>query len=404
MKSLIKKLTTCSLLLLFFSRFILTTIPAQAALLLLFLRKPVLPTKVYIYLLVVIFYWVTVFLTGYSNIQAQHLLFYFSFIPPLLAMFSMKLNTTTSLFIIDKFIIAICMVTILEAFLVNSPLLDYLYFFPPEGSSERVNFLGFYQRPLGIAGNASMTSIVLIFSIVLADAKNQIFSSGISEPGIQGETKIQIFLDRQTIFLTIAILVLASGTGFILLLLYLFTKLLAKFKLNEKYLVLFISTLAFLALLIFSSILVSEPGVGFDKFSVVYLDFIIKHKIDNVIDVFENQNINIISVLFGQQVNTSMSHASTSSDFGFLTMYSAIGALGSALVLSTPILFMSSLHKFFIPTIFFYLSFIHYPGLLSPPGAVLFSLYIYILNNHSRLRNGQCITYSITQPSTRYKT
>lgn len=377
MKPLIRKSTAFSLLPLYFSRFILTTIPAQLLLILLFLRRPALPPKIYIYLLMVIIYWVTVLLTGYSNIRLQHLLFYFSFIPPLLFMLAMKPNANIQLFITDKFIVVICILTITEAFLVNSPLIDYLYFFPQEGSSERTNFMGFYQRPLGISGNASMTSAILIFSIVLADAKNKIFSSAISGRGIQGKKKIKKTFDRRMILITICILTLASSTGFILLLLYFLIK-------YRKY---FILISALIALLFLGAPPPTEDDLVFQKISITYVKYIYNHKVNSLIQVFKFENKTITSVLFGEQANTSMLHAATSSDFGFLVMYYAIGVLGSVLVLSTPLLFMSSLRAFFIPTIFFYFSFIHYPALLSPPGAVLFSLYIYLMACHSRLRS-----------------
>jgi len=395
-----KKLSRHSLQLLYFSRFILTTIPAQAALLLLYMRKPVLPVKFLFYILCVIFYWACIFSFGYSAIRFQHVLFYFSFIPPLVILSSQK-QPDVPVFISDRFIIAIFALTILEAILVNSPIAEHLYFFSlPEDSSERVKFMGFYQRPLGIAGNASMTSCVLIFSVVLADTVKDILTGISSYEKCTSHASTREHTDNiftyRTLLLIVSILILASGTGFVLLLLYLSFKLFSRFQLKLNSLLQLIGMVALLIVCIYGSIYLTTTIDDFDKFSMSYAELIYDYKIEIVRSNLEMQNANLISVLFGMQTETSLSEALTSGDFGYIVMYNAIGLFGSILVLIVPLLFISTITKFIIPTIFFYLSFVHYPGLLSPPGAVLFSLYIYLMLNYNHYDRHQHATDNIT--------
>jgi hypothetical protein len=51
-------------------------------------------------------------------------------------------------------------------------------------------------------------------------------------------------------------------------------------------------------------------------------------------------------------------------------------------LLAAPLLYSASWRRFAGPTIFFYMTFIHYPSLLSPPGAVLFGFYVFFLSRH----------------------
>ena len=69
-----------------------------------------------------------------------------------------------------KYLFLIFIISLVEAIIVNTSFINYLYFFPSEGSSERALNFGFYQRPLGICGNSSMTSCTLIFGACLLDS------------------------------------------------------------------------------------------------------------------------------------------------------------------------------------------------------------------------------------------
>lgn len=369
-----KKLGDYSLRLLYFSRFLTTTVPAQAALSLVCLGRPIiLPARVYIYLVLVASYWLSVFSLGYSVFQLQNLLFYFSFIPPLLVLFSMK-SKITPIFITKSFITIIVVLTVAEALLINSPLGSYLSFlYRDENMAAFTEFMGFYKRPMGISGNASMTSCVLIFSMVLSDSMNKLLPNDSTK---RDETNA--FFTHTTYGVTVAILVLASGTGFALLLLYFFSKLLSQIKPSKKHLKRMVGVAIVIAFTIYGS-LQSENAEDFNKFSLTYGELIYDMKSNDVMNNIEGQNRNVSSVLFGTQVDQDTTSSATSGDFGFITMYGALGVLGSILVLFAPFLFITSLWKFIVPTFFFYVSFGHYAGLLSPPGAVLFSTYIYQL-------------------------
>lgn len=389
----LNKIVYYSLLILFFSQFILTSIPAKAALLLLFFNKPVLPTRVYLYLMVVCFYWIVVFSFGYSSIKIQYVLFYFSFIPPLLCLLTFK-PTAIRLFITNKFFIIILVITIIEALLDNSPFKNFLYFMPSADSSDRTNFFGFYQRPMGVAGNPSMTSCVMIFSAVLADTLDKIPQNIFDGTTALDESKSNhqsTIFNSRTLSLTATILVLFSGTGFGLLLLYFITKLLDQIKLNTKSIMRFIVVSVILIFMGYVSLSMSkDPDVLYknnNKFSLAYAKLMFDYKVYSVIESLEQQNINVNTMLCGTQIDKNVLDASTSGDFGFLVTYTAIGAIGSILIFIAPLLFLSALWKFLVPTIFFYVSFLHYPGLLSPPGAVVFALYIYSMSRYALLIN-----------------
>jgi hypothetical protein len=378
MKLSLKKLTQYNFFLLYFSQFILTTIPAQTAFIILFFKKPALPKRVYLYLFVIICYWTTVFSLGFSAIQLRHLLFYFSFIPPLLILLSLR-PATNFIFITNNFFTIFFILTAIEALLFNTPFSHHLYFFPDETSSARVQFMGFYQRPMGIAGNPSMTSCVLIFSAVLGDIANKIFPQASSQDNTKGNKAVNSFFTLKTLTIFASTLLLASGTGFILLFTYFCTKWLAQIKLNKKSILQLIGLSGVILLMIYGSIYISKNQNNFDKFTIEYAEKLFFYKIYSVVEDLKSQNKNIFFALFGRQVDPALQAAITSADFGLLAIYRAMGILGSILVLSAPLLFIFSLWRFSIPTFFFYLSFGHYAGLLSPPGAVLFAIYLYLM-------------------------
>lgn len=375
-----KKLINNSLMLLYFSRFIMTTVPAQAALMLLFIKKPILPLRIYLYVFAIVFYWATVFGIGYARFQLQNLIFFFSFLPPLLVFFSMR-QEAVPVFITDKFIKIVAILTLIEAILVNSPYSGLLFFYPKDDVNDYVQLLGFYQRPLGIGGNPSMTSCVLIFSLVMSDLMNKIFTLDSKTRKICGIKQVRdgenAFFSYRTILVAITILILASGTGFALLFLYYCTRWFSHFRLNMTGLVRLSGITIVIAIMIFGCFYVTEHIDNFDKFSLTYFQLMYDYKFIIIMNSLADIGNSILTLLFGMQVDPSILSASTSGDFGYLSMFNTLGAVGSILVLIAPLLFPTSLWVFRVPTVFFCFSFIHYPGLLSPPGAVLFSIYIY---------------------------
>jgi hypothetical protein len=60
-------------------------------------------------------------------------------------------------------------------------------------------------------------------------------------------------------------------------------------------------------------------------------------------------------------------------------MVTGIGIIGSVLVLLPPLLFWTARRSMLLPTLAFYLCFFHYPALSSPPGAVMFAVFLFML-------------------------
>lgn len=389
----LRKLRQFGLLLLYFTRFITTTVPAQAYLLLVFLRRPKLPAKIWVYLSAITCYWAIVLVFSRSPVPFQHLLFYFAFVTPAIVMISQR-PVDALRFISPRFVIGVCALVLLEALVLNSPFASYASFFLPADwatSSENGQLFGFYQRPLGIAGNASMTSGILIFSAVLADTARRVFPHGLvaSRDGVpeMAQPGRIAFFDGQTLMVTVTILALASGMGFVLLLLYFPWRGLSDFALTWKRLAAFGVAFAIPLFAVFAAFNYFNTIEGFDKFGVSYAQYLFDTKLASAADALGPQRAQFGQIMFGNQVDPATLSAATSGDFGFLVMFHAIGAVGAAFVLAAPFLFPRSLRAFFGPSVFFYLTFLHYPALMSPPGAVLFGLYLYTLFCYERLRS-----------------
>ena len=350
-------------IILYFSTFVLTTIPAQLLLVSLFLLKPLAPRKVYLYLTICVTYLFCVISINPSDIPLRNLLFYFSFVMPFLVMLSAK-DSVNQFVITDGFIAAVCAVTIAEAIIINSPLATHVWFSSVEGDKEHPAraLLGLF-RPLGVAGRASSSGALVVFSLVLSDMLR---------------TRWTLFCKRN-FFAALTLIVIASGTGFMMFIIYLAIRLSSYF-LNARRtgLISGLSLTCIFILLLWgaSGGLVLEK---YNRFSFEYAISIIEHK-SSLLTSFEAPDF--VELLLGGQVSPTNPILATTTDFGYLGMFSAIGALGGMLILSAPLLFFRALRFFAVPTIFFYLCFIHYPALSSPPGAVLFALYLYMLSSY----------------------
>ena len=351
------------LFLLIFAQYLTTAIPAYLVLMVGLLASPniKLPPRMMLYVIAVICYWLAVLSYGIGRNLATHLLFYFGFLIPYIVLSSNK-RVKRDFFISEKILIGLCVSIIVEAILFNSPVARYLYFFPVDGSENRVALFGFYQRPTGVAGNASMTAGVLFFLSVLVER-------------VRGALKIG------TQFLVLAsTILLASGTGFGLLLLYLVISVFRSGRLNKRTLA---QGLFYLMILAFS-IAFASGYFGefdqFDKFSANYFVLMYDYKMAVVEEIFRNASIQL--VLFGHQIIPDFT--ATSGDSGFIIAPYAIGLIGAGLLFVAPLLFPAGVRRNILPTLFFYAAFIHYPGLLTPPGQVLIGCYLCLLARDTR--------------------
>ena len=358
-----QQLAKSGLGLLYFASYILTTVPAQLLLIFLFLMQPRVPRKVAFYLIFCIIYFVGIIAINPSVIPLRNMFFYFSFVMPFLIMLSTR-NRVNYFTITEKFMVVVCTVTVVEAIIINSPLGTNIWFLPANHVHRVLMFNGLYQRPLGISGVASSSAALIVFSLVLSDVFKEKWR----------------FLSKKNILAILALIVLASGTGFVLFMIYLIMKLFSNvFSIQRMGLVVKIAVFSFVGVLFLGASSNLFLADGFNKFSFVYVSYIFQNKVMS----FESlQLASLVEVLFGGQISQENPVFATASDFGYLSMFNAIGIFGSLLVLSAPLLFSRSIRFFIIPTIFFYMCFLHYPALLSPPGAVLFALYLYILSTH----------------------
>lgn len=358
-----RRLGTVGLGALYFSRYLLSTVPAQLLLVCLLIIKSRAPRTVRVYVVLCFIYFLAVILVHPSVTAVRHMLFFFSFVPPFLVMLSAR-NSLHNFAVTPSFIVAVCVITVAEAIALNSPLSGYLWFFP-EDHAYRTLFNGFYQRPSGVAGVASSSGALVVFSLVLCDA---------------GQPRWTV-LSKQMVAAVVTLIVLASGTGFVLFVLYLALRAAIRAKRRVSQMSR-LSAFGLVSLLAFGSVGVFAAN-GLTHFSLDYVSAIYDNKAAAV-RAWAAEDMRGDELLLGHQISGSEPALTTSGDFGYMSMVSSIGLLGTMLVVGTPLLFAGSLHAFAVPSILFLLSFVHYPALSSPPGALLFALYLQMLAMHDR--------------------
>jgi hypothetical protein len=215
-----------------------------------------------------------------------------------------------------------------------------------------------------------MTAGVLVFSLSLRDH-------------ITGNRRL---MTAASLLSFVALVALASGAGFLLLMTYLMIHYLRTVRLSIRGVRLtLVYVFASFALIWFGIAWLNEID-EFDKASTIYYLKMYDLKMNSIENVFEDSGW--LTILFGNQVIHG-SEAKTSGDFGYVVTLGAIGVCGGLLVFMAPLLFFEGIPRVMIPTIFFYLSFVHYPGLLSPPGQVVFAYYLCVLaRTRGRRRHG----------------
>ena len=358
-------LRVLGLIALIFAQYLTTAIPAYLLLLLSLVSGTTvkLPTRFALYLCAVCCYWLAVVAHATGKNVFVHMLFYFGFFMPLVAIFSEK-RIAIEAIINERNIIGICGLTIIEAILFNSPIGQHLYWFPQEGTIDRTAMFGFYQRPMGIAGNASMTSSVLFFLVVLTEH-------------IRGHLKVSV-----RVLIVLTAILLASGTAFGLLMLY---ALIQGLRLRR------FSRANIAGALVFTLILAIGMGVAFgyfgtlesySKFSIQYFQLMYEYKLYGAETLVSHINPN--TALLGKQIAQQV--VTTTGDGGFLSVPATIGFLGAGLLFIAPLLHPGGVQKTIVPTVFFYISFVHYPGLLTPPGQVLVACFLLLLARNLRAK------------------
>ena len=172
------------------------------------------------------------------------------------------------------------------------------------------------------------------------------------------------------------------------MLLYILSKTIFYGKLNlTKIILIFLSISLLISSIVLSSTVLDQNNIyNSNKFSLTYISYIFIYKFFLISGDTESTR-SLLEALFGMQINSS-TKVTTSGDLGFKVIYVAVGSIGLLLILIAPLLYIKTIKYFIIPMIFFILSFVHYPGLLSGPGSILFGTFLYILNRtHKSLQN-----------------
>lgn len=349
---------------LYFSRFLLTAVPAQALLFLLFLKRPMAPPRVIVYAAVCLLY-VTVAMVvapAPTAVPLRNAIFFLSFLPPLLVMFS-RGDARIRFYTANTFIIFLCVLTIVEMVLVNTSWGANIWFFPANHPHRHLIFgKGWYQRPSGFTGIASSTGFILVMSMVLADFES---------------AKIQ-FVSLRNAMVVATLVILASGTGFVMFGIYLALCLMPQgVRIRRSQLL----SIPFIAVALGLLMYGANGGLWtneLNKFSFDYVDLIIENKMIMLRGV---QTQAPLELFFGRQVATTPL-LSTMNDFGYFALFDSMGLVGLTLVLGVPFLFLGAWRRMKAATLFYFLSFVHYPALCSPPGAVLTAIYLFRLNQY----------------------
>ncbi len=347
---------------LYFSRFVLTTVPAHLSLVAVFARRPAVPRRLLIYMMVVaVFVGFSMLLSPAPGVPLRNALFFFSFLTPLILMSSRR-DAVARFVVSHRFILLLCAVTIAEAIVVNSWWGANVWFFPANHPHRYLIFGdGWYQRPSGLTGIASSTAFIVVMSLVLGD----------------GGSRQRRLLSFRNLVATFTLLVLATGTGFVLFITYLGLRLLPeRRRLTRAHLRTLLALGALVALLLYGAtgrLWTSE----LDKFSFHYVGLIIDNKMEMLVAFRLRPPI---EMMVGGQVSASTPVLSTMTDFGYFGLFDAMGAVGTLLVMSAPLLYWRALAQHKRATFFYLLSYVHYPALCSPPGAVLLALYLFQLS------------------------
>lgn len=230
---------------------------------------------------------------------------------------------------------------IFESILIN-------FIFDPQqfyGDRSTSSTLGNYNRPLGPAGNSSVTATFIIawyYSLNLEVKKYQKY-----------------------IFFTysIAILILMSGTGLII---YLVGLLVSKFKLlkNNKlsFLIIYLFFFAILSLIYY--FLLSENYI--QKVSLIYYLNVLENKF---LTISENYNSFFYNYIFGYSIISEQ--PITGSDFGWYSLIFCNGILGFIIFILIIIAFGKDFKKNRVSFFILFLGAFHYAIIFLTPGQIL---------------------------------
>lgn len=263
---------------------------------------------------------------------------------------------------ISLFIYLLCYAIILEAFLINTVISPTLLGNYPSQEvfeiSHQTSFLGFYQRPYGIGCNSTITSSILSLSLFFLRKEVTFY-----------KLKWNKWIDVLTL---VAILLLASGTGFFLYIIYVFYR--------YNLISLKKSLLGILIGYILWGIITNIDLMGAEsilkKISLEYINLLIEFKQEQMVETINE--LNSTSLIIGSDFSNSP--LLLWNDFAIRDFFHTFGFMGIIVFCIFILCRLNNYNKVFI--VIAIISLFHYGSIFSFSGQLLFA---YILKYSEEL-------------------
>jgi hypothetical protein len=241
----------------------------------------------------------------------------------------------------------VCLLVIAEAILVNT-LVDPASFYTTSDSEIGV-LMGWYQRPLSFAGNASMSSVALVVLYFLIERLNR-----------------KSFSKADLLLLLITVIVFCSGAGFgIFLVMLLFRRFFDFRSVSRSGRIrnALTLTLSFIGAYILATNIDSEY---FPKFSLEYVKFIFTYKASQVSNIFFSD---FTAMILGSQIHDYL--PITSGDFGWFLFFYTNGVLGTLVFIFLLSSFYAGGIRMLPVLLLLLLGSLHYPAAMTYAGQLL---------------------------------
>jgi len=242
-----------------------------------------------------------------------------------------------------------CIVSVIDFTLINTIVPIQMMKNVPGGelNASAQELRGTFYRSYGLGSSPTVSATIVVVLLV------SIFYYQRNE-----------FKDKYILFSIIPLIMFGSGTGFFLFFLFLFIRY-KLYKGLKLWIGLLLLVLSILALTFIDQ---NENGGLLSRMSIVYYNFLIDLKLEQIAEVLVKIHNSVTQILFGYNYSRPDEGLRIMSDFGWLDMLEACGYLGIALIW----LFVIVKKKLMEPPVFLLMiGAFHYPGLFSIPGQIL---------------------------------
>ncbi len=282
-----------------------------------------------------------------STAPLGNALFYFSFLPVYLLL---KAKRPEALILFLQGLLLLLLVfSACEFFLLNTPLSRYVWYLP-QGHVHRSMIMNL-QRAQGLAAISSSSGAVSVLCLALYTTV--------------AKEKVRYY----TAITAATILLLMSGTGFFLFLAYvILRRLRARSGVTLK-----VAAVGFLAVVAMISFMVFA-AIGLNRFTTKYFVEIVVVKATQY--AVYSGDITAGSSILGGQADPIHPKLLSSTDFAVMGLFQSMGLVGTILVLLAPFILIGYRKQYWTLLVLCYLSWLHYPALASPIGAVFLGLFL----------------------------